>query len=137
MPFVKGQSGNPAGRPRKPRPPEADKLRLEILAKAPELLAALTSRALQGDVGAARLLLERALPPLRAADGPTIPLDLSDLSQAPRVILSHIANGTLSPDQAAALAQTIASLTKALEVAEFESRLTALEASHAQPPAHA
>jgi hypothetical protein len=59
-----GQSGNPAGRP--PGLGEVGRFRAAIGDRVPELLAAMMTRALEGDVGAARLLLERSH---RAAEG--------------------------------------------------------------------
>ncbi len=44
------------------------KLRAVIAERVPELLVAMMTRALAGDVGAARLLLERAVAPLKAAE---------------------------------------------------------------------
>ena len=63
-----GQSGNPAGRP--PGVGEIGKLRAAIGERVPELLTAMMTKALEGDVGAARLLLERAVAPLKAAEQP-------------------------------------------------------------------
>ena len=63
-----GESGNPAGR--KPGTGEVAKIRAAIADRVPELLAAMMTRALDGDVGAARLLLERAIAPLKAAEQP-------------------------------------------------------------------
>ena len=61
-----GESGNPAGRP--PGAGEVAKLRASIAERVPQLLAAMMTKALEGDVGAARLLLERAIAPLKAAE---------------------------------------------------------------------
>ena len=47
--FKPGRSGNPAGRPRKPRT-GPDKLRQDLLRQAPEILAKLVELALVGDV---------------------------------------------------------------------------------------
>ena len=70
-----GQSGNPAGRP--PGVGEVSKLRAAIGERMPELLAAMMSKALEGDVGAARLLLERAIAPLKGIEqAVTLPFGL-------------------------------------------------------------
>ena len=61
-----GQSGNPAGR--KPGTGEVARLRAAIGDRVPELLAALMTKALEGDVGAARLLLERTIAPLKGIE---------------------------------------------------------------------
>lgn len=64
-PFVKGQSGNPKGQPRKI--PELKILIAEVLgeekdgiAAAKAILMALRAKATKGDVRAAELLLDRA-----------------------------------------------------------------------------
>ena len=56
-----GQSGNPKGRPAGTG--EVAKLRAAIADRVPELLAAMMARALDGDVGAARLLLDMLADP--------------------------------------------------------------------------
>jgi hypothetical protein len=64
-PFVKGQSGNPNGRPKKL--PELDKLMAEVLGEekdgitaAKAILNMLRGKAAKGDIKAAQLLLDRA-----------------------------------------------------------------------------
>ena len=52
-----GQSGNPKGRPKGSG--DVAQIRSAIATRIPELLEAMMRRALDGDVGAARLLLER------------------------------------------------------------------------------
>ena len=61
-----GQSGNPKDRPTGTG--EVAKLRAAIADRVPELLSKLMAQALEGDTAAARLLLERAIAPLRAAE---------------------------------------------------------------------
>jgi len=64
--WEKGQSGNPAGRPKGTG--EVAKVRAAIAARVPELLERLMTQALDGDTSAARLLLERAIAPLKAIE---------------------------------------------------------------------
>ena len=61
-----GESGSPKGR--KPGTGEVAMIRAAIADRVPELLTAMMARALAGDVGAARLLLERTVAPLKAAE---------------------------------------------------------------------
>ena len=56
-----GESGNPNGRP--PGTGEVAKLRDSIAAHVPEIIVQLVAKAKEGDAQAARLLLERVLPP--------------------------------------------------------------------------
>lgn len=129
MAFTKGQSGNPAGRPKKPRDAQVSRLRADLLRDAPAILEALKAAALAGDPMAGRLLLDRCLPALRPVDLPA-PIALPpDLAGASAAILAALASGSLSPDQGATLASVLGSLARVRESAEFEARLAQLEAA--------
>lgn len=65
--WKKGQSGNPNGRP-VGNNGCVQKLRLQIQQSIPEIIEMLKKRALQGDVAAAKLLLERVIPVVKEAD---------------------------------------------------------------------
>ena len=122
-----GQSGNPKGRPAGTG--EVGKLRAAIAKRVPDLLDAMMARALDGDVGAARLLLERAIAPLKAIE-PTQALALPDgtLTAQGRAVLRSVADGVLAPSQGAALLGAIGTLARVTELDELESRIAALEA---------
>ena len=130
--WKKGHSGNPAGRA--PGSGEVAKLRATIAGHVPALVAVLVERALGGDVGASRLLLERVCPPLKATEE-AAPLALPDgtLTEQGRAVLGAVAAGELAPGQGAALLGAIGTLARVVEVDELEARLTALEATHAKP----
>ena len=122
-----GQSGNPRGR--RPGSGEVAKLRAAIAEHVPTILERLVAAALQGDTGAARLLLERVCPPLKATEEPA-PLALPDgtLTEQGRAVLGAVAAGDLAPGQGGVLLGAIATLARVAEVDELERRLTALEA---------
>ncbi|MBP6252008.1 MAG: hypothetical protein KA387_04595 [Rubrivivax sp.] len=122
-----GQSGNPRGR--RPGSGEVAKLRAAIAEHVPTIIERLVAAALQGDTGAARLLLERVCPPLKATEEPA-PLALPDgtLTEQGRAVLGAVAAGTLAPGQGAALLGAIGTLARVAEVDELERRLAALEA---------
>ncbi len=121
-----GQSGNPKGRP--VGTGEVSKLRAAIADRVPELLAAMMARALDGDVGAARLLLERAIAPLKAAEqAQTLSLPDGTLTNQGRAVLSAVAAGDLAPGQGAQLLAAIGSLARVTEIDELTNRITALE----------
>jgi hypothetical protein len=127
-----GESGNPAGR--KPGTGEVAKVRAAIAARVPELLAAMMARALEGDVGAARLLLERAIAPLKAAEQPqALTLPVGSLTDQGRAVLASVAAGELAPGQGAALLGAIGTLARVASVDELEMRLKKLEEAHAKP----
>lgn len=124
-----GQSGNPAGRP--PGVGEIGKLRAAIGKRVPELLAAMMNKALEGDVGAARLLLERAIAPLRAAEHQQVlALPNGTLTEQGRAVLVAVASGELAPSQGAALVSAIGTLARVTEIDELAKRIEKLEGNH-------
>ena len=67
MPWKQGQSGNPKGRPRKSQKSMAQ-LRSQISEHLPDVIEVLANAAKYGDVQAARILVERCVPSMRALD---------------------------------------------------------------------
>lgn len=127
--WKKGQSGNPAGRP--PGSGEVAKVRAAIAAQVPALLAKLVAQALDGDTSAARLLLERAIAPLKAAEQPqALTLPDGSLTDQGRAVLASVAAGELAPGQGAALLGAIGTLARVAEVDELAARVAALEKKH-------
>lgn len=125
-----GQSGNPAGR--KPGTGEVAQLRAAIAQHVPTILENLAAAALAGDVGAARLLLERVLPPIKAAEQPApvaLPADGS-LTEQGRAVVQAVAGGELAPAQGAALLGALGTLAKLTETVELAARIAALEEKH-------
>lgn len=124
-----GQSGNPSGR--KPGTGEVQKLRAAIAEQIPAVMNALLNQALNGDVAAARLLLERTIPPLRAVEQ-TQALSLPDgsLTDQGRAILASVAAAELAPSQGAALLGAIGTLARVAEIDELIARVAALESKH-------
>lgn len=121
-----GQSGNPNSRP--PGSGEVAQLRASIAAKVPEILAKLTELAAAGDVQAARLLLERVLPPVQAVELPIeLPLPEGRLTEQARHVLAAAAGGALAPDQAATLIGALAGVARIAETDELRERIERLE----------
>ena len=122
-----GESGNPAGR--KPGTGAVAKIRASMAEHVPALVAVLLVRAMAGDLGAARLLLERTIAPLKAAEQ-AAPLALpgGSLAEQGRAVVAAIAAGELAPSQGAALLASIGTLAKLIEVDELARRIDALEA---------
>ena len=121
-----GQSGNPKGKP--PGSGEVQKLRAAMAEHVPALVAVLVQRAMDGDIGAARLLLERTIAPLKASEE-TARLALPDgtLTEQGRAVVAAVAAGELSPGQGAALLASLGTLAKLTEADELERRIAALE----------
>ena len=122
-----GQTGNPKGRP--PGQSEITKLRKSIMNDAPDILAGLVTAAKAGDVQAARLILERVLPPVKPIEQ-AIELELTGdtLTDQGRAVLSAVSAGALAPSQGSQLISAISALVRVVEIDELERRLSALEA---------
>jgi hypothetical protein len=103
------------------------KLREALLREAPAIMAKLVALAKLGDVAAAKEVLSRCLPPLRAVDLPiTLPLG-QDLATAAEAVQGALGAGAITPDQGQALAGILASLGRVRETAELTRRIEALE----------
>jgi hypothetical protein len=128
-----GESGNPKGRP--PGAGEVAKLRASIAGHVPEIIGQLVKAAKGGDVQAARLLLERALPPMKPTEL-AAPLALPDgsLTEQGRAVLAAVSSGDLAPEQAARLLGAIGALARVAEIDELTDRIEKLEKlRHANP----
>jgi len=122
-----GQSGNPKGKT--PGSGELQRLRASIAADVPDILARLVTAAKDGDVQAARLILERVLPPVKPIEQAAelrLPAG-GTLTAQGRAVLSAVAAGELAPGQGAQLLAAIGSLARVTEIDEMEARLTKLE----------
>ena len=103
---------------------------------AKEITEAVIEAAKGGDMTAARFILDRLTPP--AKERP-ISLVLPSTStaagivEAQAAILQAVAVGDLMPGEATALAGIVEARRKAIETAELEARIAALEASHEKP----
>ena len=124
-----GESGNPKGRPKGSG--QVAQLRAAIAAQVPALLDKLMRQALEGDTSAARLLLERAIAPLKAAEQPqALALPDGSLTAQGRAVLRSVASGELAPTQGAALLGAIGTLARVSEIDELAARVAALEQKH-------
>lgn len=122
-----GESGNPNGRP--PGVGEVTKLRNSIAKHLPAIITQLVAKAKEGDAQAARLLLERVLPPMKAIEQP-VALSLPDgegMTAQGVAIVQAVAAGILAPGQGAALLTGLGALARIKEIDELERRITQLE----------
>lgn len=128
-----GQTGNPKGRP--PGQSEIAKLRKLLMTDAPEILAGLVHAAKAGDVQAARLILERVLPPVKPTEQ-AIELEMTGetLTDQGRAVLSAVSAGLIAPGQGSQLVAAIGSLARVAEIDELTARITALEGKHHAKP---
>ncbi len=129
-PFPKGQSGNPAGRPKGSR--NTTTLALETLldGQATALTQKAIDVALTGDIAALRLCLDRILPPRKdipvAFDLPEMRM-LNDAVPAMGALVKAVGQGDLTPMEAAELTKMVQAFAKIIETAELEERVRKLE----------
>jgi hypothetical protein len=130
MQFQKGQSGNPAGRPRGSRNRAATRIRELLGPKTDELVGKLVELALAGNVGAIRLCLDRLAP---AGKYESLLCELRPLEKAADAVgamaglASAAAAGEVTADEAAKFAKMISVYVDTLEAHDFDERLTKLE----------
>lgn len=128
-----GVSGNPAGRT--PGSGQLQKLRDAIAKDVPAILASLVNAAKGGNINAARLILDRVLPPLKAIEL-AVALQLPDgnLTAKAGALLDAAALGELTPAQAAQLIAAVGTIGKITEFDELNARITQLEQRNESKP---
>jgi hypothetical protein len=126
--YQTGKSGNPKGRPAG-LPDRRRKFRELIQDAVPELIAKALELARAGDTAALRLLLDRAVPPIRAeAQVLNFPYSIgSTLSESGRAVLAAVAEGSMSPDSAKSLLEALGVQSRLIESDELVKRIEALE----------
>lgn len=117
-PWKPGESGNPSGRPKGTG--YAAKVRAAIEDDIPDIIAKLAEQAKAGDVQAARVLLDRVVPVLRAESLPVqIPgLGVGSLTERAQAAISAAGRGEVSPDLVAHLVAALGTLVRIPEAAE-------------------
>ncbi|NLD01307.1 MAG: hypothetical protein GX673_11100 [Gammaproteobacteria bacterium] len=125
--FAAGQSGNPAGRP-KGALGKVTRWREALEPHGDELFKVAVEHALDGDMTALKLCLERISPPVKAASDPVeFALHGSTLAEKAESVLEAIAAGIIDVPSGRQLIGAIADLGKILEITELEKRLAQLE----------
>ncbi|MDL2207534.1 DUF5681 domain-containing protein [Desulfovibrio sp. OttesenSCG-928-M16] len=128
--FKPGQSGNPAGRKRGTRNKSTVAAQVLLDGEAEALTRKAVELALEGNIQALKLCLERLLPPVKER---SVSLKLpaltgaDDLPKLTAVLLTAVGRGELTIGEAAGLSTLVANHGKALECAELEKRIAALE----------
>ena len=126
--FKKGQSGNPAGRPKGSG--ISGQLRKAITDSAADIVQAMITNAKAGDMQAAKALLDKVLPTLKPEALSVLLPDMvgaETLSAKAEAAIDAAGAGELSPSAASDLVSAIAGLAKIIETTELQKRLEALE----------
>lgn len=129
--FAKGFAQNPTGRKAGSRN-KATQAALSLMeGQLEQITQTLIDAALDGDMTAIRLILERLVPPCKEKALPQIHLpavtDAASLPKLTAAILGAVADGRITPGEGQSLAALANTHAKNLELAELEQRIAALE----------
>jgi Family of unknown function (DUF5681) len=132
--FAKGNSANPAGKPKGARH-RATRLAEELIdGQSEELIQRAVAMALGGDSSVMRALLDRLVPPRRerpvSIQLPEIKTS-KDLIAASSTLMQSVAEGELVASEAAALGALLGNIASAIATADLSDRIAKLEAVQA------
>ena len=135
MPFEKGQSGNPLGRPPGARNKATIIAERLLQGEAEALTRLVIERAKAGDMAALRMCLDRAAPPSKRR---TIEFELppltsaADAASALAAITAAVAAGELTPAEGGELFRLVEGYARMFEVATFAQSLAWLKAEQSK-----
>ena len=129
-PFKRGRSGNPDGRPFGALNRATMAAQALLDGEAEALTRKAVELALEGNMAALKLCLERICPPRRErpleANLPSV-AEVNDLPRLTGALIQAVGRGELTTGEAAALSQLATAHGKTLELADLERRLKCLE----------
>ena len=129
--FKSGKSGNSSGRPRGSFNKTTMAVQALLDGEAEGLTRVAVEKGLAGDLVALRLCMDRILP-VRKERPITVALPevstIEGIVEALGVVTSAVAEGAITPGDAATLAGVLETKRKAIETLEIERRITAIEA---------
>ncbi|SDO52240.1 hypothetical protein SAMN05216360_12543 [Methylobacterium phyllostachyos] len=128
--FKPGRSGNPAGKAKGTRNRTTIALEEILQGEAETITRKAIELAQNGDTVALRMCLDRLMPVRK--DRPitfTLPKieTTADLTKATQALLQGVADGEITPSEAAELSKLVDAHVRAIEAVDFAGRLAALE----------
>ena len=127
---MRGQSGNPAGKVRGTRNKVTVACEGLMGQYAQQVTARVVKRAAEGDMVAARLILDRVVPIRRGRPVrwklPKIG-DAASVLSAQAALLREVAAGKLTPEEAESVSAMLSAYLKTIETVDIDRRLRELE----------
>ncbi len=127
--FKAGQSGNPAGKP-KGTIHKVTQLRDALLNDVPALLERTKQAALEGDMTAMKILLDRTVPTLKPGQAtvylPELDVDMP-VHQKASIITDAVVTGDIPAESGLSLLKMAEALAKILETTQIREELDALK----------
>ena len=127
--FKAGQSGNPAGKP-KGTIHKVTQLRDALLDDVPALLERTKKAALEGDMTAMKILLDRTVPTLKPGQAtvylPELDVDMP-VRQKASIITDAVVTGDIPAESGLSLLKMAEALAKILETTQIREELDALK----------
>lgn len=128
--FKAGQSGNPAGKP-KGTIHKVTQLRDALMDDVPALLERTKQAALEGDMTAMKILLDRTVPTLKPGQAtvylPELDVDMP-VHQKASIITDAVVTGDIPAESGLSLLKMAEALAKIFETTQIREELDALEA---------
>lgn len=111
-------------------PPNNDEQawRKQIAKDLPMVLEVLIQAAKNGDVQAAKTLVERAIPAYKPRDQATVfKADSDNLANTARAVMKATSEGALTPEESAKILTSLSHVARAVEITELETRIAKIE----------
>ena len=123
MSFKKGQSGNPSGRPKQ----DTANLKKLLAQHGESVLQKVIDAALEGDLTACKLVLDRLYPGIKSQAMPVnIPVGAT-LPETGNSAVTETMSGNVPPDIGASLITALSNQAKLVEFTELSLRLARIE----------
>jgi len=129
--FSKGQSGNPNGKPKGTQHKATQLAQQLFKGEAENIIRKIIELALDGDMAALKICIDRICPPLKA-QSQSIHIDYvknQDLTNTAKQILEQVTQGNIPPDIGMQLINSIITITKTKEIEDIHKRIEAIQIS--------
>lgn len=126
--VMPGSSLNPKGKP-KGALSRSGQLRAALAEDVSAIIEQVVAQARAGDLQAARIILDRVLPPLRAESAAVMLPKLAEgtLAERGNAVLTALAAGKIGPDAALPILNGLLGVARLMEVDELAERVARLE----------